>query len=361
MKILHIVENYSFTSGGIRTVVKNLHYELITLKYSSNILSCQKDKEDNISIVNASKKPWLKSKDWDLKLAEIHSETQIDCIHIHGAWMYPQYIAAKFSINNNIPFVLSPHGMYEPWLWTKGTLKKKIYFHFLVKNLFSKASVIHAITQQEKENLQKLFPKTNITEIPNLIKEEKNQYKEPVFKEKYFFFIGRLDSKKGIELLINTFIKINPKGFKLKIAGKNNNYTDKLKQIIEKNNFDKSKIKFLGFVEGEDKKILIKNAFVLVAPSYSEVIGMVNLEGAILKTPVITTFQTGLKEPWNDNGGFLINPKEDELEKILREVLTWSKDKRDAEGNKLYNYVKENYSWATKIKDWQKLYKSALQ
>ena len=66
---------------------------------------------------------------------------------------------------------------------------------------------------------------------------------------------------------------------------------------------------------------LFKNAFVFVAPSHSEVIGMVNLEAAILQTPVITTFQTGLLKDWSKNGGFLIEPTENEILKRYPDVL----------------------------------------
>ncbi|MGY0425520.1 MAG: glycosyltransferase, partial [Polaribacter sp.] len=193
MKILHIVENYSFASGGIRTVVKNLKNQLFLLNYKSLIISSGKEKDDNVIIVNSNKTPWLFSKDWQRKIQKIHQQEKLDCIHIHGVWMYPQYVAAKFALQYNIPFILSPHGMYEPWLWSKGTTKKKFYFNFLVKKKFSKASIIHAITKQEKENLRVLFPNTKIIEIPNLIEEMQQKSVTISSNEKYIFYIGRLD------------------------------------------------------------------------------------------------------------------------------------------------------------------------
>lgn len=360
MRILHIVENYSLKSGGIRTVVKNLNNELSTINHASFIVSAVKEKEDEIFVVDCKKNKWLFSKKWKKKLQEIHKEKQIDCIHIHGVWMFPQYIAAKFSIQNNIPFILSPHGMYEPWLWTKGTLKKKIYFHLLVKKNFSKATIIHAITKQEKTNLKSLFSTSKIVEIPNLIRETNNQLDRELIKEKYILYIGRLDTKKGIDLLINAFIKINPSNFKLKIAGTFNSYKKELDKFVTSSSFDTSKIEFLGFVEGNAKQELIKDAFILVAPSHSEVIGMVNLEAAILKTPVITTYQTGLDSLWNKNGGFLIDPTTEAIIEALKKVLLWTDEEQLVNGNKLYDFVSQNYSWKFRLNDWEKLYKSIL-
>ncbi|WP_282071182.1 glycosyltransferase [Polaribacter atrinae] len=361
IKILHIVENYSFSSGGIRTVVKNLTEELSNENYTSFILTSRKEKEDKSAyVVNSDKKPWLYSKEWKVKIHEICSEKKIDCIHIHGTWMFPQFIASKYAIKNNIPFIITAHGMFEPWLWEQGKFKKKFYFNFFTKKYFSKATVVHSITGEETKNLKKLFINGNIEEIPNLIKEQKEDLNLIDKKEKYILYIGRLDEKKGIDLLIKSFIKINPKNVKLKIAGEFNVYKNNLEKIIESSNIDSNNIEFLGFVEAEAKHKLIKNAFVLAAPSHSEVIGMVNLEAAILKTPVITTYQTGLNKLWKENGGFLINPNQKELISSLEEVLKWSKEKQIEQGEKLYNFVLEKYTWKNRIEDWKKLYKSVL-
>ena len=97
-----------------------------------------------------------------------------------------------------------------------------------------------------------------------------------------------------------------------------------------------------------------------VAPSHSEVVGMVNLESAVFGTPVITTIQTGLKKEWSNNGGFLVNPNIDEVQKVLEVSLGWSDDERNENGKKLNNFVTKEYSWQYRFKDWLNLYKSML-
>lgn len=359
MKILHIVEDFSIESGGLRTVVKDLNIHLNQNNFSSFILSSNKEKLDNIFLVK-TQKPWLYSREWKMKVKDLNDKHRFDLFHIHGVWTYPQYVAAKFCIRNKIPFILSVHGMYEPWLWKKGALKKKLYFNILSKKLFEKANAIHAITPSEQNNLKKIFKEKKIIEIPNLIKDSLLSDSSLVnINEKYLLFIGRLDQIKGIDILIKSFSKINNPNFILKIAGKINDYKEELDVIIKDLKLS-DKVKFLGLVSGKKKEDLIKKAFVLVAPSYSEVVGMVNLEGAILKTPVITTHQTGLNPLWNDNGGKLINPDEFELEKALREVYNWTNQERNKNGEKLYNFVVKNYSWEKRFKDWKNLYISCI-
>lgn len=355
MKVLHIVEDFSLNSGGLRTVVKDLYFFLEKQGVAQIILSSNKEEDDDVQVVSANNS-WLYSSNWKKTISELNNKHNFDFFHIHGVWLYPQYIAAKFCIKNKIPFIISFHGMYEPWLWEKGTIKKKIYFNLLTKQLFKKASFHHVITPQEKQTIINLFKTDKTVEIPNLI--SKNNFKVQAKEESnYVLFLGRLDEKKGIDLLVKAFGNLNKEGYKLFIAGKKNRYKNELEHLINKLGI-KNKVNFLGLVSGQEKQELICNATVLVAPSHSEVIGMVNLEAGILKTPVITTHQTGIDSEWNNNGGKLINPNVVEIETALQEILDFSVDERIKMGKTLHDFIVKKYSWENRIKDWITLYKS---
>ena len=359
MNIVHVLEDYSFLSGGLRTVVKDLHSRLILEGINSNIITTRKEKHDNVIKVHGGNKPWRFSNNLINKLDELHAKNNIDVIHIHGVWMYPQYATAKYAFKNKIPFLISCHGMYEPWLWLNGSFKKKIYFKHVVKNVFSKAKYLHAITLPEADELKKLFPSTNVIEIPNLIDLKYQVKNTPNLKEKYVLYLGRIDKKKGIDILINAFSNLGNKKFRLKIAGAPNDYQKELKNLVKSLDLD-NQVDFLGLVTGKEKEILFKNAFVFVAPSHSEVVGMVNLESAIYKTPVITTFQTGLKKEWSNNGGLLVNPNINEVQEALGVSLNWTDDERNENGKKLCDFVTKEYSWTHRFKDWIYLYQSIL-
>ncbi len=358
MKILHIVEDFSVESGGLRTVIKNLDFYLKEIGFKSYILASNKEKEDDIFLVETSNK-WLYSKKWQEVIDSIVKQHKINMIHIHGVWLYPQFIGAKYAVNNSIPFVLSAHGMYQPWLWKKGTLKKKVYFYLLSKKWFSKASVIHAITPDETKNLKTYFKRNKFIEIPNLIslglEEEQN-----INTEKYILYLGRLNKTKGIDLLIKAFSQIENQNIKLKIAGGFNDYKLEL-ELLVKSLYLTENVEFLGLVKNDAKNQLIKNAWVMVSPSYSDVIGMVNLEAASFKTPVITTHKVGLKKEWSTNGGKLINPNIEELKASLTEVLNWTVKERNKNGKQLFDFIKQHYSWNSRLKDWKKLYENAIK
>ena len=355
MKIAHIVEDYSKLSGGIRTVVFDIDTWLKKKSIESQIITTKAEETDDV-IVNTRELPkeiWCYSSELKNSL----QDNQYDFFHIHGIWMYPQYIASKIAFNNKTPYLITPHGMLEPWLWENGTLKKKLYFNFMIKKYFTNANVLHAITPDEKENLHKLFKHKNIEVIPNSISytEIESFSIKKHTREKYILFVGRLDPKKGIDLLIRAFANVNPKNVKLKIAGPKNYYQHELIKLAKDLDIE-SKVEFLGMVSGGEKYQFYKDAWVFVAPSYSEVVGMVNLEAGILETPVITTHQTGLYKEWNENGGVLINPNVEELSKALADAMQWSESERDDRGKKLKQFIVEHYSWENNIHKWIELY-----
>ncbi len=359
MKISHILEDYSKLSGGLRTVVQDLNQRLNRNKIESSIVTTQAETDDNVEVCRRSlyKGVWCFSRELKSSLKNTNSDVN----HIHGIWMYPQYIASKLSYKSDIPYIVTPHGMLEPWLWEHGTTKKKLYFGIMVKKYFYNANVLHAITPDEKDNLYNLLGHNNIEVIPNSISyTDIDSYGlEKLSKEKYILFVGRLHPKKGIDLLIQALSQLQKLEYKLKIVGPINEYKMELDNLIKNLNLQ-DRVEFLGFVSGKEKYQLYKDAWVFVAPSFSEVVGMVNLEAGILETPVITTFQTGLYGGWGDNGGMLINPNVEELTTSLKTALSWSESERSDRGRALRKYIIENYSWEKNIFKWIDLYKGLV-
>lgn len=355
-KIWHIAENVSNESGGLRTVVVNLNEYLNHLsKYVSEVITNKKEiSDDYIEFPTTKIKSWNFSK--ELKDYLFQENGDVNILHLHGVFMHTQYIGYKLSKKNNIPFVITPHGMLEPWHLKDKQLKKEIYLKFILNNILKQSKVLHAITPLEKENLYRLTGHKNIIEIPNFIHFSKipNFQKEPN-NEDYLLFLSRLHPKKGLDILIKAMNKIEDKKIRLKIVGAENAFSEEIKKECFRLNIS-HRVDFVGSVFGEDKYKLYANAKAFVLPSYSEAIGMVNLEAAVCNTPVITTFNTGINPDWNNYGGIMINPDETELVNAINQVTSWSDLERKERGLNLSYFVYENYSWEKKGHLWDDLY-----
>jgi glycosyltransferase involved in cell wall biosynthesis len=303
------------------------------------------------------------------RLNDIVADHDISLIHINGIWMAAQWVALMIARKRNIPCIVSAHGMLEPWLWNKQSLfnkyKKKIYFNLIFQHAIAESTVFHAITPIEKENLSKLLPKQKMVVIPNAIGLGKeNVYDDSgefTVPEKYFLFLGRLHPKKGVDLLVNAFYRANlDKEWRLVIIGPESDpqYVEKIKTDVLNWGLS-NRVEFTGPIFGTRKLELIRKSWAMVTPSYSEAVGMVNLEAAVCKVPSITTFETGLWD-WEEGGGILIHPNVDELTDSLLKASRWSLADRLEYGNKSYQLVANKYSCDTVVPKWEALYSSLI-
>jgi glycosyltransferase involved in cell wall biosynthesis len=354
MKILHLAENLSNDSGGLRTAVLSLH-DYISKQIESDIICNQKESNDPF-IEFKTNKLWNYSKELNNYLQ--NNISTFDINHIHGIFMHIHFAGYKYSQLENKPYILSPHGMLEPWHLKDKALKKKIYLNLLGNKLIKNATFLHAITPLEKDNLFHLTKHKQIFEIPNLfhfntipqnIKKENN--------EDYLLFLSRIHPKKGLDILIESISYIDDKKIKLKIVGSINDYANELIQKCKILGISE-RVEFVGGVYGAEKYQLYANAKAFVAPSYSEAIGIVNLEAAACKVPVITSFATGINPDWNKNGGLMINPNINELINAINTITNCNESELREMGNRLSEYVYKEYSWEKKGSLWIDLYQS---
>jgi glycosyltransferase involved in cell wall biosynthesis len=131
-------------------------------------------------------------------------------------------------------------------------------------------------------------------------------------------------------------------------------YTGQLKTMVRQAGLD-GRVSFVGGVFGAAKSALLAKAWLVVVPSYSEVVAMVNLEAAASYTPTITTTMTGLHD-WAGSGGLLIGPDVVQLTEALDRALSWSLEERMAQGSQSRHFVAARYSWDVVGQRWMVAY-----
>lgn len=363
INVLHVLQDYTLLAGGVPEVVRQLSVKGRFNDINSHVFATKGISSlKNVKICQESKffSFWGWSKNQKKELSD--SLSKINILHLHGVWNAASYFACKISKEKKIPFVFSSHGMLEPWLWMEqgrvNYYKKKLYWDYVIKNKLTEAELIHGITPLECDNLAQLFPKNKIVCIPNAVVFEdleidffkKNRKNE-------ILFLGRIEPKKGLHILLEAFSKSKLKSkWKLNIAGPvwNKTYNEKLINYVNSNNLSEC-VSFLGPVFGDEKERLLRNSWVMVTPSFSEAVGLVNLEGAARGLPSITTHDTGLYN-WEEGGGKLINPEPSELKQILESVCSWTSEERFERGLASYNLARKFYSWDAVIPQWESLY-----
>jgi glycosyltransferase involved in cell wall biosynthesis len=375
ISVSHFLEDFSIASGGVPEVVRQLSKKMRSVSIASKIFHVKGDGV-GLDLYDAHRFPssgllkvWgynNKLPDqilWALSSSEADSK---NVTHIHGVWTAIQYLASKKSFDASIPFIISTHGMLEPWLWNKqgalNLLKKKSYWHTFSYPAFKSASTIHAITPLERDNLSKLFPRANIEIIPNAVECSPYDFGPEQKIEPTILFLGRIEPKKGVDILIRAFIeaKLN-KEWRLMIVGPiwSHSYHEVLQRMVSESNMG-DRIIFRGSIFGEEKNELMRKSWVMAAPSFSEVIGLVNLEAGAQKLPSITTYETGLFD-WADGGGILISPRQEELRDAIINSCSWGLNERLERGIASKKLILQRYSWGAILPQWEELYNNSTK
>ena len=127
--------------------------------------------------------------------------------------------------------------------------------------------------------------------------------------ERIVLYVGRLDSEKGVDVLLRAFAGLLRSGqnAKLVLAGKG-----ELRAKLEKLTADlgvQRRVVFAGYAVGEVLSYIYHSADVLAVPSLYEPFGIVALEGMICGLPVVASATGGLTEIIQDGrSGRLVPP-----------------------------------------------------
>ena len=173
----------------------------------------------------------------------------------------------------------------------------------------------------------------------------------------FILFLGTIEPRKNIIGLIEAFEKCYsslPMPYSLILAGAPS-WNDK--EIHERAATSplKDKIKFIGYVDAEEKPGLYSLAELFVYPSFYEGFGFPVLEAMACGTPVITSNRSSLPEITNQSA-YLINPNRPA--EIANAIIKLVKDENLKEHFiKLGLEQAKKFSWETAAKQWLELIK----
>lgn len=283
-------------------------------------------------------------------------------LHIHGLWTAPPTLAAHMAAAQGVPSVFTAHGMLVPWLWNaQGAavrVKKQVFWRLFGAASLHRCTLVHAITPMERDELHALLPGARIEVIPNAIDLPPPSATAPA-RQRVVLFLGRIEPKKGVDILVRAFAAAGlARDWRLDIAGPSwsDSYLAQLKALVRESGIE-DRVRFLGAVFGPEKEQLLAQAWVMAAPSHSEVVGLVNLEAGARCLPSVTTHQTGLWD-WQEGGGMLVQPDVQDLARALRDAAAWSDEERTQRGLASRALVERRYSWPAVLPLWHHLYEN---
>ena len=362
MKILHVIDSMDLSRGGPPQVCAHLvanqsiNHEISLASYS-DLDTCRKivPSEDvifhpvNFSGISEA----VSGKDSKRILTE--AIKGIDVVHIHNIWEPILLSAATIARENRIPYVVTPHGMLDPWSMKQKSLKKKLALLAGRKRMLENAKFIHVLNEEEESGIRKLGISNNCEIVANGVNLEnidpflEGSKFESAFPEHagkpFVLFLSRLHYKKGLDILgelAKDFCNQFPE-WSILVAGPDGGAQSKFEEQIKAYGLEE-RVHLLGPIYGDLKYSLLSSCEFFCLPSRQEGFSVAILEAMAASKPISITSHCHFEEVAKSQCGFIdsLNP-EQILESFTK--LASSKELRREYGNNARSLIEKSYTW----------------
>src|SRR6185503_10078115 len=164
------------------------------------------------------------------ELAGALDDEKPDLAHVHGIWTYPTVAAQRWAGRHSRPYLVTIHGMLEPWALRNARWKKALAGALFENAALRRATCLHVNTEAELRSVRAYGLRNPICVIPNGVDlpEASIAPLAPWAKRvdadaKVLLYLGRLHPKKGLPHLLSAWAAIRKsacaEGWHLAIAG----------------------------------------------------------------------------------------------------------------------------------------------
>jgi glycosyltransferase involved in cell wall biosynthesis len=293
-----------------------------------------------------------------------------DIIHIHMYRTYQNVAVRRFALSEGIPYILSAHGTVLKLYRKK--LAKSIFDMIAGRSVLEDAARLVALSDAEAGQYRTMnIPKSKIVVIPNGIdaREFSNLPARGAFlrenglnAKKLITYIGRLNARKGLDTLIESFQSIASQraDVALALVGPDDGYRAQIEKLIKRLPMS-APIVLTGWVAPQRKLEVLVDSDVVVYPGAFEIFGLVPFEALICGRPVIVANDSGCGEILAEADGGLTIPFGDSksLQVAIEQALEnpdWLKSMTER-GRR---YVLERLDWKRIAEKTEQMYRDVV-
>lgn len=305
-------------------------------------------------------------------------------VHFHGLWQRDFPAIARRCGAQRIPFVVSPHGMLEPWARRHKWWKKWPYFHLVEKPWIKTAACILATGEPEAGRLRCMFPRGRVESLPlGLTAATRPGYEDARralgwgADETVLVFISRIHVKKGLDLLLAALAEsgadtpvrtgtvqtgVSASRLRLVIVGPEEQpaYAARCREFAVTNAARLPRIDWPGAMWGDARWPYFQGADLFCLPTHSENFGLAVLEALQVGTPALTTTGTPWAATLTDGRGFIATPDVGGIRAQLEDFLSQPR-RTPAQRAAISDWAWANFDWDVLAPRYIALYASLLE
>ena len=370
MKVLMVIPALGNVYGGPTKIVLELAESIAKLGIAVDVVATN---ANGLTTLDVPLNQWIIKNDyrvqyfsyvdlldykftWSMSKWLFNNVSNYEIVHTNAIFSYP-VIAAHWACQfREIPYVATPHGMMEPWALAYKAWKKKLYFNFLEKPSLQTANAMQMTSSTEAKHINTLGLKTPLVFVPNGIhREDFASLSNPeIFYQQFpetrnktlIIFLGRIDPKKGLDLLAPAFSQAHQKfpDTHLIVAGPDNTGFLPTAESYFIEAGCSHAVTFTGMLTGDIKYAALAAAKIYVAPSYSEGFSMSVLEGMAAGLPCVITTGCNFPEAGEAEVATIVNIDVGSIAKAIIHLLEDDQQAKNM-GYRARQFILDNYTW----------------
>lgn len=284
-----------------------------------------------------------------------------DIVDVQGIWIYPSLANLKYHRRTKTPYIVTPHGMLDPWAVQHSRWKKRMASLLFECAHLKGASCLRATADMEAQNFREYGLRQPIAIVSNSVDVPATISNKKKTGPKRALFLSRIHKKKGLPFLLKAWQQLADKhsDWEIVITGPDENgHLAELKMLERK--LGVPRIKWREPVHGEEKVALFESADLFVLPTHAENFGLVVAESLAHGVPVITTKNA----PWaglKTNGcGWWIDLDLAKLRGAMDTAMSQPRNKLSDMGRAGHLWMKRDFGAAPVAEQMSELYDWAI-
>lgn len=386
MKILHVIYSVSSRYGGPQKACLEMASAVARLGHEVSVYTTNIDGKSNLDVpigvpivrdgitikyyrVNA---PRAVRYSVGLGKALRSDINKFDIVHIHSMYQYPSIIASIVCRAKSVPYIVRPHGTLTPYIYNRHRFRKALFEYAFEINNYNKAAAVHFTSEEEKRTCSfKLKYPGIVVPLGLNIDGFEHSERHGSFRNKHgistnarvILFLSRLSHQKGINILIESFMKIaiqDKYAFLLVVGPDDENIWKKYDAVLLKSGL-KGRYLYVGLLEGADKNSAINDSDLFVLPSMMENFGLSIFESMAMGLPVLISEKVHLWREIVQAGAGLMAPCSvsafhENMMSMLADIPALKEM-----GQKARKLVKDKYDWKVIAPRLIKMYSEVIE
>ena len=268
------------------------------------------------------------------------------------------------------PYIMTPHGMLDPWSLSQRRLKKQLYLAWRLRKDLQRAAAIHFITEGERDLTRSLSLKAPSLVVPIGLdwSEFDPAPARGTFRSQYpaigdrpmLLFLGRIHFKKGLDYLISAMERMANKRAVLVIVGPDSDgYRVEVERQIQSAGLG-DRVIFTGILHGPARIAAMADADLFVLPSRQENFGVAVAEALAAGTPVVVSDRVNLHPEVSGAGVGAVTTLD--AGHLAATLDAWLADEglRQAASARAGPFVRARFDWPRIAREWGSHYANLM-